>query len=261
MKRLVLILIALPFLLIACNDEKQESIEPLPKETGTFSLSAQDDTFYSFALKKDQEYTLSLDFSNYNFNQYAEETGWGHLVAIEWGSPDYSFAIEASLGTKTNAEFKCPKSSMCLVPKQDIVVKIKVYDIDYSNNSGTAIISMQKGKIGFFDGENSSVLPGKYGEPFNLPLQAETETKISLDFSQHTFNAGASEPDGWKHAYSVSFNNWTTTTSLEIGTSDNPIVGIPNTSITVFSKNNNILKYRVLETDADNTHGNVFINY
>nr|WP_319266047.1 hypothetical protein [uncultured Draconibacterium sp.] len=258
MKKLLFALIVGTALLFGCSEDETEN--QTFYELGQYEVGPQNDQFYYFKLEKGETYTLSLDFSNYNFDPRIMPDGWAHWVYIDWGVAGYSFVMESSIGAKSDPEILCPKSSLCFIPTQDIDFGIKKFNDGYENDTGIAFIELQKGSIGFTDGDD--YLFSESNQTYTIALETTKTYKISLDFSDYTFNPDVGEPKGWKHAYTAKFENMLGQFLLEIGSGDNPLIYIPRSSKTLVSPySKNEIEYSVTGLNYSESNGRAVLNY
>lgn len=261
MKNFILIFLYL-FLITSCSKESDKLIEEIPViEIGEVKIEAQDDRFYPFSLKADSVYTLLFDFTNYNYEPRIEQDGWGHRVEIDWGVLNQNWIYEFSIGARYMPQYICPKSSLCIIPKEDILLRINIFDADYSDNTGYAIVSMQAGSVGFDTGENNSRMSGKLDSKFPISLMSGKPTTISVDFSEHTSDLPGGEPKGWKHSYWLEYGGSALSRLFEIGTPADPKIFIPKTSLTVISNGSSVIKYSLMDSDLSNNDGDIYFNW
>lgn len=259
MKKLLFALIAGTAILFGCSEDETES--QTFYELGQYEIGPQDDQFYSFLLEGGQEYTLSLDFTDYSyFGASSDLVGSWHQVLIDWGTGN-TIAIDCSLRATIGPKVKCPKSSFCFTPTEDIEFRVRVYDNNYSDNSGIAVIALDKGSIGFTDGNYEDLYSPENEDSQKILLEAGKETKVSLDFSHHSFDLYGGEPKGWRHIYERNYFNGSAQFLLEIGTIDEPLVYVPKTSITYIADETTTIEYKVPVYNNTINNGEVKFNY
>ena len=250
------------FLMASCTKKSEVFIDEVPIiETGEVKIKAQDDRFYPFSLKADSVYTLSFDFTNYNYEPQIEQDGWGHRIKIDWGVLNQHWIYEFSIGSSYMPQYKCPKSSICIIPKEDIILRVNVFDMDYSDNTGYALITMSAGSVGFDTGTHNSSMSGKIESKFPVSLLSGEATTISVDFSEHTSDLPGGEPRGWKHSYWLEYGGSALSRLFEIGTPEDPKIFVPKTSLTIISNGSNVIKYTLMDSDLSNNDGDIYFNW
>lgn len=244
-------------LLILAGCSKDE--EPSITEIGEFKIEAQDESYYSFALKKGQTYTLSLDFSQYNYNPTIEADGQRHRVWVDFGVPNYRHELGCELGERGNSHYLCSKSAYCLTPNEDIICEIQVGDDDYSDNTGYALISMEHGSIGFEDGKNN-VMIADNNKLFPVTLLPYETTKISVDFSNHT-SIPDIEPKGWELFYKLHYDDIKHTRQISIGNAESPKIYMHKESVSIIAEKVSVLSYQIYDSNPSEKNGEVYLNY
>jgi len=250
-----LLLFSSLLMFVGCTEDD----EPIVPEVGELKIEAQDDNFYSFALKEGQTYTLSLDFSNYNYNAIQDYNGQKHWVRVDFGVPNYMYQLGNELGEEGNSDYLCFKSDYCFIPTEDLEFRIQVEDNDYSDNTGFALISMKHGSVGFEDGQKT-VMIADQNKLFPVPLIPFQTNKINIDFSDHTTSPDA-EPRGWRIFYKLYYDDVQEDRKIAIGNAQNPKVYMQKESVSIFTEKAGNLSYQIYDTNPSTENGEVYLNY
>jgi len=256
MKQIHLLLLSGLLIMFAGCTEDDELIIP---EVGEIKIEAHDDDYYSFALKKGQIYTLTLDFSEYNYNPKIEVNGQKHWVRVDFGIPNYVQQLGNELGNEGDSDYLCFKSDYCFIPTEDLKFRIQVEDDDYSDNTGFAIISMQHGSVGFEDGQNTVMITDK-NKLFPVPLLPYQTNKINIDFSDHTAIPDV-EPKGWRIFYKLYYGDTQVDRRIAIGDAQNPKVYMQKESVSIYTEMASTLNYQIYDSNPSEENGEVYLNY